>query len=170
MIHYNYERVSNSLRIYESEQWNTRCAQNRLNFKLDWEGHNNDKVQLKHFQGHNDKVQFKHFEGHPFSRSPIFWTYLSPCKMLLCFEYELNTCIPFSKEIWSMVRYMLLCYENELWMSYVMKRKCTIWPWKIFHKGHNNDKVQLKKNHGYPFFNDVLLAVFKCSQLFNCEK
>ncbi len=56
---------------------------------LDWEGHNNDKVQLKHFQGHPFLKETGHFK-------------------------------------------MLLCYENELWISYVMKWKSAIWPWKIF--------------------------------------
>ncbi len=38
---------------------------------------------------------------------------------------------------------MVLCYENELWMSYIMKWKRAIWPWNIFDEGHNNDEVQL---------------------------
>ncbi len=64
------------------------------------------ECKLKHFHGHeghnNDNVQLKHFQDHPFSRSPVFKRNLTHCNVCLCFEYELN--IPFLNGIWSVLR------------------------------------------------------------------
>ncbi len=55
---------------------------------------------------------------------------------------------------------VLLCYENELWMSYIIKWKSTTWPWKIFNEGHN--KVQLKHFEGDPLLKGIW-SIIKCS-------